>query len=295
MKGLIDQFMDYLGLEKGLSPRSIEAYAHDLEHATDWLASHGVSDAQSVTRRHLNEYLLSLRDADLAPATIARRLVALRVFFRFLQQENLLAANVTDAMDSPRLWDVLPGTLSPEQVERLLHAPDPATPRGLRDRAMLELLYSTGLRVSELVGLRLDEIHRDARYLRVVGKGNKERVIPYGLSAETHLLRYLDQVRPAWNRAPGQRAVFLTRRDAPMSRKTFWALIRHYARLAGVEQKVSPHTLRHSFASHLLANHAPLRVIQEMLGHADIGTTQIYTHVDATRLRDVHRTFHPRA
>jgi len=160
---------------------------------------------------------------------------------------------------------------------------------------MLELLYSTGLRVSELVGLKLEDIHPDSRYVKCLGKGRKERIVPYGQSAHDYLKRYLDEVRPQWNRDPHQRALFITRRDQPMSRKTFWHLIKKYAIASDVNREISPHTLRHSFASHLLANQAPLRVIQEMLGHADIATTQIYTHVDSGRLKSVHQRYHPRA
>ena len=240
------------------------------------------------------DYLLDLKEKGRAPTTLSRRLVAIRVFFKFLHQEGLLGENITDAMDAPKLWKILPESLSVAEVERLLQAPDSKKPHGIRDRAMLEILYSTGLRVSELVGLTLDSLHEDARYLRIMGKGRKERIVPYGQSAEDRIRHYLDEVRPRWNRDPQQRALFITKQDRPLSRKTFWALIRKYASTAGIHRNISPHPLRHSFATHLLANDAPLRVIQEMLGHADIKTTQIYTHVDNERLRSIHKQFHPR-
>ncbi len=295
MNGMLDQFLDFLHLEKGLSPNTGEAYRQDLEDFIGWLQRHHVSALNDVTRRHIMDYLLDLKEKDRAPTTISRHLVAIRVFFRFLQQEGLLSVNITEAMDAPHLWKLLPETLSVAEVEKLLQAPDLRRPEGIRDKAMLDLLYSTGLRVSELVGLTLDDLHMEERYIRCIGKGRKERIVPYGQAAHDSIRRYLDDVRLLWNKVPQQRHLFLTRRDAPMSRKTFWHLIKKYASRAGVRHDISPHTLRHSFASHLLANQAPLRVIQEMLGHADIATTQIYTHVDSSRLRSVHQKFHPRA
>lgn len=292
---MLEQFLDYLRLEKGLTNNTSIAYEQDLNDFISWLQRKKISSLNKVTRRHIMDYLLDLKDKGLAPTTLSRRLVAIRVFFKFLHQEGLLGENITDAMDAPKLWKILPESLSVAEVEKLLLAPDMKKPHGLRDRAMLELLYSTGLRVSELTGLTLDSLHEDAKYLRVMGKGRKERIIPYGQSAEDHIKRYLDEVRPQWNRDPQQRALFITKRDQPLSRKTFWMLIKKYATKAGVKRSISPHTLRHSFASHLLANDAPLRVIQEMLGHADIATTQIYTHVDSGRLKSVHKKFHPRA
>jgi integrase/recombinase XerD len=295
MNSMLEQFLDFLRLEKGLSPHTGEAYQQDLTDFIRWLQRHHISSVNDVTRRHIMDYLLDLKEKGRAPTTLSRHLVAIRVFFKFLQQEGMLGSNITDAMDAPRLWKILPETLSVAEVEKLLQAPDVKKPLGIRDKAMLELLYSTGLRVSELVGLKLDDIHSDARYLKCMGKGRKERIVPFGKSARDHVQIYLDEVRPQWNREPRQRALFITKRDLPMSRKTFWHLIKKYAALAGVKREISPHTLRHSFASHLLANQAPLRVIQEMLGHADISTTQIYTHIDSGRLKSVHKQFHPRA
>lgn len=295
MNSMLEQFLDFVRLEKSLSANTSEAYRQDLGEFIAWLQIRKINTINKVNRRHIMDFLLDLKDKGRAPTTLSRRLVAIRVFFKFLQQEGLLDVNITEAMDAPRLWKILPETLSVAEVDKLLHAPDLTKPQGIRDKAMLELLYSTGLRVSELVGLKLEDIHADGNYVRCIGKGRKERIIPYGQSARDHLQRYLDEVRPALNKDPQQRGLFLTRRDRPMSRKTFWMLIKKYALIAGINRDISPHTLRHSFASHLLANQAPLRVIQEMLGHADIATTQIYTHVDSGRLRSVHRKFHPRA
>ena len=297
MRFLLDQFMDHLVLERGLSRNTQLAYGHDLTEFLDFLARRGRAGLQEVERRDILDFLMDGKQKGLAAASLARRLVAIKVFFRHLSREGLLAANVADAMDSPRLWKILPPTLSIAEVDRLLAAPDPGTPRGLRDRAILETFYATGLRVSELAALTLESLHFDAEYIRCVGKGDKERVVPIGGRAMAAVQAWLEGGRPAYasRGGGGSRAVFLSRRGGPLSRITLWRHIRAYARQAGIRKEISPHMLRHSFASHLLANGASLRIIQEMLGHADISTTQIYTHVDQGRLQAIHHQFHPRA
>ena len=297
MRFLLDQFMDHLVLERGLSENTRAAYHHDLSEFLAFLARRGRAGIQEVQRRDIVDFLMEGRQKGLAAPSLARRLVAIKVFFRHLSREGLLAVNVADAMDSPRLWKILPPTLSLAEVDRLLAAPDAATVRGLRDRAILETFYATGLRVSELAGLTLESLHFDAEYLRCTGKGDKERVVPVGGRAIAAVQAWLERGRPAYAAKGGgaSRAVFLSRRGRPLSRITLWRQIRAYARRAGIRKEISPHTLRHSFASHLLANGASLRVIQEMLGHADIATTQIYTHVDQGRLQAVHQQYHPRA
>ena len=297
MRFLLDQFMDYLALERGLSANTRKAYAHDLTEFLAFLSRRGRAGIQEVVRRDILDFLMESKQKGLAPPSLARRLVAIKVFFRHLAREGLLATNVADAMDSPRLWKILPPTLSVAEVDRLLAAPDPATVRGLRDRAILETFYATGLRVSELAALTLESMHFDAEYVRCVGKGDKERVVPIGGRAIAAVQAWLEQGRPAYaaRGGGGSRAVFLSRLGQPLSRITLWRHIRAYARKAGIRQEISPHMLRHSFASHLLANGASLRIIQEMLGHADISTTQIYTHVDQGRLQSVHHQYHPRA
>lgn len=295
MQVLLDQFLDYLSLERGLSPHTRAAYGNDLHRLLLYLQRKGVSSINAVTRRHILDYLMWEKDQGLGANSLSRRLVAIRVFLRYLQQEGLLTSNVTDTMDSPRLWKLLPSTLSPQEVGVLLETPRLDRALGLRDRTLLETLYGTGLRVSEIAGLRVEDLHFDSGYLRCVGKGNKERVVPFGGAAAAYLKRYLEELRPRLLRRGEAKAVFLSNRGAPLSRKTIWQMIRRYARQGGIAKRVSPHTLRHSFATHLLANDAPLRVIQEMLGHADISTTQVYTHVDASRLKSVHQQFHPRA
>lgn len=295
MQALLDQFLDFIALEKGLSPNTRVAYALDLQTFLNYLNSRGVHSINTVRREHITGFLLAQKDQGLSTNSLCRRLVAIKVFFRFLQQEGLLAGNITEAMESPKIWKILPGTLTYKEVERLLASPDTSKPLGLRDRAMLETLYGTGLRVSELAGLSLNDVHFDEGYVRCMGKGSKERVVPIGERARLALRQYLDEVRPALSKGRSTAAVFLNYRGTPLGRKGIWKLIKKHARAAGITKNVKPHTLRHSFASHLLANGAPLRVIQEMLGHADITTTQIYTHVDPARLKSVHAQFHPRA
>ena len=295
MHALLDQFLDYITLERGLSDNTRQAYGADLRSFLDFLESRRVTSLNAATRQLILDHLMDLRDRGLSTNSISRRLVSIKVFFRYLQQEGLLSRNITDTMESPKLWKVLPGTLTYKEVERLLAQPDAAKPLGLRNKAILETLYGTGLRISELAHLTLDDLHFDAGYLRCMGKGRKERVVPLGEPARQALESYLQGCRPALLKNGDSRAVFLTNRTKPFSRKGLWKLIKQHARAAGIMKNVKPHTLRHSFASHLLANGAPLRVIQEMLGHADITTTQIYTHVDPSRLKSVHAQYHLRA
>ncbi len=296
MRFLLDQFMDHLVLERGLSENTRLAYGRDLREFLAFLSRRGRAGIQEVERRDILDFLMEGKQKGLAAASLARRLVAIKVFFRHLSREGLLATNAADAMDSPRLWKILPATLSVAEVDRLLAAPDPGTVRGLRDRAILETFYATGLRVSELAALTLESLHFDSEYIRCVGKGDKERVVPIGGRAIAAVQAWLERGRPAYAaRAGASRAVFLSRLGRALSRVTLWRHIRAYARKAGIRKEISPHMLRHSFASHLLANGASLRIIQEMLGHADIATTQIYTHVDQGRLQAVHHQYHPRA
>ncbi len=295
MNALIDMFLDYLMLERGLSDRTREAYEGDLRHFVHWLERRGVTRVGEVTRKHITDYLLAERERGLAVSSASRRLVSIKVLFAYLAQEGLLARNVAEVMESPRLMRALPGVLGERQVERLLDAPSRDTRYGLRDRAILELMYASGLRVSEVCSLRCEDLHFDEAYVRCQGKGGKVRIVPFGRRAHAELLRYMRDIRPQFPGCDMRRELFLTRVGGAFSRQGIWQLIKRYAQRAGIDSGVSPHTLRHSFASHLLANGASLRAIQEMLGHADIATTQIYTHVDQKRLSAVHRQFHPRA
>lgn len=295
MNALIDQFIDYLALEQRLSLNTQAAYRADLVKFIRFLERGRVTTLNSVTRVHILDFLMKAKERGLSLNSISRLFVAIKVFFRYLHQEGLLSRNVTEVMDSPKLWKVLPTTLSFKEVERLLEAPQGDKPQALRDRALLEIAYATGLRVSELCGLTLPDVHFDAGYLRCTGKGQKERVVPFSQKSGAVLSQYLERARPSLSSATPNRFVFLTRAGRAFSRKSVWKLIKQYARDAGIAKPISPHTLRHSFASHLLHNGAPLRVIQEMLGHADIATTQIYTQVDPSRLKAIHDKFHPRA
>lgn len=295
MNPLVEQFLDYLTLERGLSDHTRDAYGYDLASFCEFLERRRVTSFNAVERQDVLDHLLEAKRGGLSLNSICRRLVAIKMFFASLCREGFLDRNVTEIMDSPRLWKILPGVLSQRETERLLAVPAGAGRFALRDRALLELMYASGLRVSEAADLRLDDLHFDAGYVRCMGKGGKMRVVPFGGKAAAQLNTYLSEGRPQFKGADREPHVFLTMRGKKFSRKSLWKMIKRFARTAGIDKPVSPHTLRHSFASHLLANGAPLRVIQEMLGHADIGTTQIYTHVDQGRLLDVHRQFHPRA
>lgn len=295
MKVLIDQFLDYVSLERGLSLNTRAAYGDDLIRFASFVKTKGVTSPGAVQRRLILEFLMAEKERGVGLNSISRRLVAIKVFFAYLQREALLDRNITEAMDSPKLWRILPGVLSLKEVERLMNAPVGDDMYAVRDRALLELLYGSGLRVSEAAHLKLEDVHFDAGYLRCFGKGSKVRVVPFGEKAANALRQYLAESRPRLCREKTGREVVLTRLGKGFNRKGIWKMVKRYAGLAGITKPVSPHTLRHSFASHLLANGAPLRVIQEMLGHADIATTQVYTHVDESRLRAVHAKYHPRA
>ena len=297
MESLIQSFLDSLLVERGLSQETANAYSADLHAFKKWLGPKASISLERLDRRDFTGFLIDGKANGLKPATLARRLVALKMFFRFLQQEGLLEQNLAETMDSPHLWRQLPEILSPADVERLLKQPDVKTERGIRDRAMLELMYACGLRVSELVNLTISQLHFTEGYIRVRGKGSKERLVPIARASAKRVDMYLDRVRPVWSGEDTSSSgfLFLSVNGRQLTRARIWQLIRELARDAGLPSHVHPHTLRHSFASHLLSAGAPLRTIQEMLGHADISTTQIYTHVDARRLREVHQSFHPRA
>jgi integrase/recombinase XerD len=294
VNALIEMFLAYVTLERGLSERTRMAYAADLQSFQSALSARGITGVNDVTREHIVDYLLAERDRGLTVNSVSRRLVAIKVFFAFLQREGLVARNVTAVMESPRLWKVLPGLLSQREVERLLLVTEGDDKFSLRNRAILELFYATGMRVQEMCDIKLDDVHLDEHYIRCTGKGSKTRVVPFGSTSQEYLERYFLKARPLFEVRGPSRFVFLTVRGGAFSRKRIWQLVKQCARRAGIDKNVYPHTLRHSFASHLLANGAPLRVIQEMLGHADIATTQVYTHVDQQRLRAVHHQFHPR-
>lgn len=295
MRALLDQFLDYVSLERGLSKNTRAAYGDDIARFLDDLAKQNVLSINDVTRKQILDHLMSEKARGLGANSLSRHLVSLKVFFRYLTQEGLLSVNVAETMDSPKVWKMLPSVLTPREIGRLFEAPDTETPLGIRNRAILELFYASGLRVSELTGLQLTDLHFDEHFLRCIGKGRKERVVPVGGDAIKWVARYIKEVRPQLAPGAHEQTVFLSNRHQPISRKMVWVMIKKCAREAGITKTIYPHSLRHSFASHLLANGAELRIIQEMLGHADIATTQIYTHVDPDRLKGVHRQFHPRS
>ena len=291
----VDQFLDHLAYARGLSANTRAAYGTDLAAFFRFAGKKGVTSARDVERHHIVDFLAAEHERGLAPATLARRLVTLKVFFGWLLAEGVLAQNVTEAVSAPKTWQKLPTTLTPAAVEQFIAAADGEDRFARRDRALLELLYACGLRVSEAADLRLEDLHLDEGFIRCTGKGGKQRVVPLGSAAEAALRLYLAEARPALAGEGNDEHLFLSRFGKRLSRQMIWRLVGRYGRAAMVSGPVHPHVMRHCFASHLLANGAQLRAIQEMLGHSDIGTTQIYTHVDAGRLLGVHRRYHPRA
>ncbi len=291
----IKAFRHYLSTERGAATNTLLAYGRDLEHFALWVAEGHLRDYRRPTLADFSRYLSRLREDGLQPSSIARHLVALKVFFRFLRLEQQTASNVVELLASPTLWERIPQVLSPEAVEKLLEAPKPTDRFFLRDRALLETLYATGCRASEVVGLRLEDIHLEAAFIRCIGKGRKQRVVPLGRPALAALKTYLTEFRPRLVRGAETPWVFVSRGGKKLSREMLWVIVKKYVRRLGLPGKVSPHTLRHSFATHVLAGGADLRIVQEFLGHSNIRTTQHYTHVDRERLRLIHRQFHPRA
>ena len=288
-------FEDTLVLEDGASPRTVEAYRRDVVRCAAFMRGHGIHTASAITSGALREFVYHLKDLGLAGSSIRRNISALRTWFRVMLAEGLVTTDPTQRLDSPQRWRTLPEVLTVEEVTRLLTAPSLEEPLAFRDRAMLELAYGAGLRVSEWIGLAVKDALLEEGLLRVFGKGSKERLVPIGRSAIGAVAVYLRELRPTLERGAGQGILFLNARGLPLTRMGAWKILRKYVDLSGIERAVSPHTLRHSFATHLLEGGADLRAVQEMLGHADIATTQIYTHVDREYLRTVHRQFHPRS
>lgn len=291
---LVDQYLNYLQVEKGLAEKTIDAYSRDL---AAYLESFKRSESQTVAETDTSiilRHLISLRKKGLGATSRARHLVTIRGFYRFLVQEKVLKSDPAKLVDLPRGGLKLPDVLSPDDVDRLLEAPDTDNPKGVRDSAMLELLYAAGLRVSELVNLRVQDVNLEAGFVRVFGKGSKERIVPIGRYAKVKIETYLKEIRLLLLKNYTSPHLFVARAGRPMSRQGFWKRLRQYATKAGIKKKVTPHSLRHSFASHLLEGGADLRAVQVMLGHVDISTTQIYTHVARERLKNIHQQYHPR-
>jgi len=295
MEQLIEEYLRYLTVERGLAENSLAAYARDLRRITGHLKHAGSSAFQEVSRGQVARLLLTLREEGLAPRTVARHIASLRGLFRFLLAQGHVKDDPTAHLESTSPWMRLPGVLSQEEVERLLAALVTSTPLGIRDKAMLEVLYAAGLRVSELVTLRLSDVDLEVGYVRCQGKGGKDRVVPLGSDAQAAVRRYLATSRPHLQKGRSSPVLFLNRLGRPLTRQGFWKLLRAHAVAAGIDRRVTPHTLRHSFATHLLERGADLRAVQMMLGHADISTTQIYTHVSRAHLKAVYNRYHPRA
>ena len=294
MDQMLDQFLHYLIVEKGFAKNTIEAYSHDLNRFSDYLKAKGIQDILNVGKFDVRAFLLVLKRQGLSTKTISRNLVAIRTFFKFLIQEGILEANPIEEVGSPTVAKTLPEILTLKEVEELLEQPNIKTPLGIRDRAMLEMLYATGMRVSELTRLPMNQVNLEGGYVLIYGKGSKERMVPLGSEAMKWLALYLRMARGRFAKRKESNALFISRSGKGMSRQRFWRSLKEYGRRAGIRKRISPHLLRHSFASHLLERGADLRSVQIMLGHVDISTTQIYTHVTGERLKKIHQRYHPR-
>ncbi len=295
LAGDVNAFRQYLRAERGMAANTVLAYGRDLDRFAVWAAGGGLRDHLNPSLRDLSHYVGYLREQDLSPPSMARHLVALKMFYRFLKLEERSRSGAAELLSSPALWDRIPHVLSPESVDRLLAAPVAADRFYLRDRALLETLYATGSRASEVAGLKLPDLFLDSSFCKCLGKGGKQRIVPLGAQAVAALRAYLSELRPTLVKAsPESDWVFVSRGGRGVTREMIWSLVKKYARRAGLPPKVSPHTLRHSFATHLLGGGADLRTVQELLGHASIQTTQHYTHVDRDRLKNIHQRYHPR-
>jgi integrase/recombinase XerD len=291
----LERFGDHLALERGAAAPTQEAYARDLARFATYARVRGATKPRDASPRLLREFVYHLKDLGLAPASIRRTVSAVRTYFRFLLAEGFVVSDPSDRLETPKRWLTLPEVLTVAEVERLLATPTLDEPLAFRDRAMLELAYGAGLRVSEWIALSARDVLLGEGLVRVFGKGGKERLVPIGRAAIGAVAVYVRELRPRLERGGGKGVLFLNARGAPLSRMGAWKILRKYAAKAAIRKHVSPHTLRHTFATHLLEGGADLRAVQEMLGHADISTTQIYTHVDREFLRSVHRQYHPRS
>ena len=288
-------YRGYLQAERGMAENTVLAYCRDLERFSGWVAGGGMSDYRAPTLGELGRYIGFMHDEKLAPSSIARHLVALKMFYRYLKLEERATASAVELLSSPALWERIPQVLAPTAVDRLLTSPQPGDRFFLRDRAILETLYATGCRASEVVGLKMADLYLDSAFCRCLGKGSKQRIVPLGRAAISSLRTYLGEGRTELTVDPSAIWVFVSKGGKQISREMLWVIVKKYVRRCGLHDKVSPHTLRHSFATHLLAGGADLRTVQELLGHSSIATTQLYTHVDRARLKLLHKKFHPRA
>lgn len=294
MKDHIENFIYFLEVERGVSSNTISSYRRDLEKFEEYLSSMKVS-LKKVTRSDIIDFMMRLKDGGLSATSIARNLAALKTFWKFLVAEQIVKENVASVVETPKIWKNIPDVLNRDEVEKLLKAPSNKGWMAIRDKAILELMYATGLRVSEVTSLRKADVNLEAGFVKCFGKGGKERIVPLGRVAEKAIKRYIDSARSKLPKAQNEEALFVSRLSKKLSRQSLWKIIKKYAREVGITKHISPHTLRHSFATHLLEGGAELRGVQEMLGHSDISTTQLYTHINKEKLKKVYEEFHPRA
>jgi len=289
---LAEEFLNYLSVEKGLAQNTLEAYRRDLERYRGFIRKEKISDWKRVTRAHILKFLNIEGKRGLESSSVARCLVSIKLFHRFLAKERYVDNDITSILESPKLWKKLPHFLTPQEMDAILKTPDLKTKSGIRDQALLECLYATGMRVSEIIGLIPENVYLDNRFIKCRGKGEKERIVPLGSVAVSACQHYLARIRSKQKNSSNH--FFIGRSGKGLTRQYIWQMVKKYARLAGITKEITPHTFRHSFATHMLERGADLRVVQELLGHSDISTTQIYTHVTGNRLKSVHAKFHPR-
>ncbi|MFA5059913.1 MAG: site-specific tyrosine recombinase XerD [Candidatus Omnitrophota bacterium] len=294
MKEFIEEFINFLSVERGLSNNTILAYRRDLTKYTQHLLKQNISSSDAVKRENITAYMHDQKEKNLSTSSICRSLAAIKMFHRFLVRERLAKEDPTNLLETPKLWKKVPDVLSSSEIESMIKEAQGKGWQKIRDTAILELLYASGMRVSELVDLKIDSVNVQVGYVRCVGKGRKERIVPIGRRAQTAVKKYAEEVRAKLVKKNITNSLFLSRLGKKISRQSIWKIIKSYAKLARIKKVIKPHTIRHSFATHLLEHGADLRSVQEMLGHSDISTTQIYTHVDKERLRTIHQQFHPR-
>jgi len=294
MQELIDNFINYLSVERGLSLNTLSSYRRDLNKYITYLKQRNINNLGSVSKNDISSFLMSQKDKKLSVNSISRNLVAIKVFHRFLVRERIYKKDPTSLLESPKVWKTIPEVLSLSEIESMLSVVNSRSRLGMRDKAILELMYTTGMRVSELVNLKMENLNLDVGFVRCIGKGHKERIIPIGKKANLVLKRYLDKSRPKLIKDRTNPILFLSRLGKKISRQSIWKIIKKSVRDAKIKRKIKPHTLRHSFATHLLERGADLRSVQEMLGHADISTTQVYTHINKDHLKRIHQRYHPR-
>ncbi|WP_284640373.1 site-specific tyrosine recombinase XerD [Paenibacillus silviterrae] len=296
MKNELQTFIHYLSVERGLAQNTLFSYERDITQYLNFLEKAGITSLKESTKVHISNYLMKLKQLGRASATLSRSMVSIRAFYQFLVRERMLDHDPSLHMETPKLEKRLPKVLTVQEVETLLEAPQTTSPNGMRDKAMLELLYATGIRVSELISLDLQSVNLGMGFIRCIGKGSKERIVPIGRMASHFLTAYIETMRPKLlKQSKTEEALFINHLGTRITRQGFWKIIKRYAMEANIMKEITPHTLRHSFATHLLENGADLRAVQEMLGHADISTTQIYTHVTRSKMKEVYDRTHPRA